>query len=91
MFIGGDKSFTGTCDGIGTLLRKVNGSSSFYKGPRTLLVLGPLQKLLLPLTFCSNVPIPSHVPVKYLSPPINMMNYLTVSTVLQIIITINNA
>ena len=52
------------------LLRRVNGSSSFYKGPRTckvwksgsldfqtLLVLGPLQKLLLPLTFRSNVPL----------------------------------
>ena len=36
-------------------------------------------------------PIPSHVPVKDLSPPINMMNYLTVSTVLRIIIIINNA
>ena len=35
-------------------------------------------------------PIPSHVLVKDLSPPINMMNYLTVSTVLQIIIIINN-
>ena len=41
----------------------------------------------------SHVPvksIPSHVPVKDLSPPINMMNYLTVSTVLRIIIIINN-
>ena len=54
------------------LPRNINRSSSFYKGPRTckvrgpfgsldfqtLLVLGPLQKLILPLTFCSNVPIP---------------------------------
>ena len=37
-----------------------------------------------------HTPIPSHVPVKDLSPPINMMNYLTVSTVLRIIIIINN-
>ena len=37
-----------------------------------------------------HTPIPSHVPVKDLSPPINMMNYLTVSTVLWIIIIINN-
>ena len=35
-------------------------------------------------------PIPSHEPVKDLSPPINMMNYLTVPTVLRIIIIINN-
>ena len=42
MFIGGDKYFTGTCDGIGTLLQKVNGSSSFCKGPRTSKVRGPL-------------------------------------------------
>ena len=52
------------------LLWRVDGSSSFYKGLGlakfespwtfwvfpTLLVLGPLQKLLLPLTFRSNVP-----------------------------------
>jgi hypothetical protein len=34
--------------------------------------------------------IPSHVPVKDLSPPIYMMNYLTVSSVLRIIVIIYN-
>ena len=42
------------------LLQRVNGSSSFYKGPQTLHVLGSLQKLLPPLTFRSNVPLSSH-------------------------------
>ena len=37
------------------LLPKISGSSGFYKGPRTLRVLGPLQKLLLPLIFGSNI------------------------------------
>jgi hypothetical protein len=37
------------------LLPKISGSSGFYKGPRTLQVLGPLKKLLLPLIFGSNL------------------------------------
>jgi hypothetical protein len=38
----------------------------------------------------STVTIPSHVPVKDLSPPIYMMNYLTDSSVLRIIVIIYN-
>jgi hypothetical protein len=50
------------------LPRNLNRSNSFYKGPRTckvskvqtLLVLGPLQKLLLPLKFRGSVPHHHH-------------------------------
>ena len=41
-----------------SLLPKISGSSGFYKGPRILRVLGPLQKLLLPLIFGSNISLP---------------------------------
>ena len=37
------------------LLPKISRSSGFYKGLWTLRVLGPLQKLLLPLIFGSNI------------------------------------
>ena len=39
------------------LPQNLNASSSFYKGPRTCKVLGPLQKLLLPIIFCGSVPL----------------------------------
>ena len=37
------------------LLPKISGSSGFYTGPKSLRVLGPLQKLLLLLIFGSNI------------------------------------